>query len=123
SCCDRPHTSHATRHVCSLSLQSHGDHQDLHFSLHDALPILTINPGEIVCLVGESGSGKSLSAGAIMRLLPEPHVRVTHGTIRLRSEEHTSELQSRENLVCRLLLEKKKKKMIRQRVDTASSSR
>src|SRR5690606_42077131 len=28
-----------------------------------------------------------------------------------RSEEHTSELQSRENLVCRLLLEKKKKKM------------
>ncbi len=44
---------------------------------------LTINPGEIVCLVGESGSGKSLSAGAIMRLLPEPHVRVTHGTIKL----------------------------------------
>src|SRR5690606_40724973 len=30
----------------------------------------------------------------------------------LRSEEHTSELQSRENLVCRLLLEKKKKKKI-----------
>src|SRR5690606_41141978 len=28
-----------------------------------------------------------------------------------RSEEHTSELQSRENLVCRLLLEKKKKKI------------
>src|SRR5690606_41204794 len=28
---------------------------------------------------------------------------------KLRSEEHTSELQSRENLVCRLLLEKKKK--------------
>src|SRR5688572_31629118 len=31
-----------------------------------------------------------------------------HG-IRLRSEEHTSELQSQSNLVCRLLLEKKKK--------------
>src|SRR3712207_7923066 len=29
---------------------------------------------------------------------------------RLRSEEHTSELQSRQYLVCRLLLEKKKKK-------------
>ena len=28
----------------------------------------------------------------------------------MRSEEHTSELQSRRNLVCRLLLEKKKKK-------------
>src|SRR5215475_14774808 len=32
---------------------------------------------------------------------------------RARSEEHTSELQSRENLVCRLLLEKKKKKKIK----------
>src|SRR5207302_3737135 len=30
-----------------------------------------------------------------------------------RSEEHTSELQSRENLVCRLLLEKKKKKHLK----------
>src|SRR5690606_40757470 len=29
-----------------------------------------------------------------------------------RSEEHTSELQSRENLVCRLLLEKKKKQLL-----------
>src|SRR5690606_41185453 len=33
----------------------------------------------------------------------------------LRSEEHTSELQSRENLVCRLLLEKKKKLAKQQR--------
>src|SRR5690606_42054755 len=32
-----------------------------------------------------------------------------------RSEEHTSELQSRENLVCRLLLEKKKKKTHKRR--------
>src|SRR3989454_1937386 len=41
-------------------------------------------------------------AGALAR---EPHL------ILLRSEEHTSELQSPCNLVCRLLLEKKKKKM------------
>src|SRR5690606_41944692 len=34
-----------------------------------------------------------------------PHVRFARV---VRSEEHTSELQSRENLVCRLLLEKKK---------------
>src|SRR3712207_6855002 len=34
----------------------------------------------------------------------------SHGTTRSRSEEHTSELQSRQYLVCRLLLEKKKKK-------------
>src|SRR5690606_9009130 len=33
-----------------------------------------------------------------------------NGNYTLRSEEHTSELQSRENLVCRLLLEKKKKR-------------
>ncbi|MFD2856175.1 ATP-binding cassette domain-containing protein [Seohaeicola zhoushanensis] len=48
---------------------------------------LTINPGEIVCLVGESGSGKSLCAGAIMGLLPEPHVRVTGGEIRFMGQE------------------------------------
>src|SRR2546427_2215292 len=34
----------------------------------------------------------------------------------LRSEEHTSELQSQSNLVCRLLLEKKKYKKIREQV-------
>src|ERR1019366_10665385 len=33
-----------------------------------------------------------------------------------RSEEHTSELQSLTNLVCRLLLEKRKKKVVRNRV-------
>src|SRR5690606_27615465 len=33
---------------------------------------------------------------------------LVHVAVDLRSEEHTSELQSRENLVCRLLLEKKK---------------
>src|SRR5436309_11466068 len=36
---------------------------------------------------------------------PDPHAIERGG----RSEEHTSELQSRENLVCRLLLEKKKR--------------
>src|SRR5690606_10801278 len=41
---------------------------------------------------------------------PEITVQVDRDKMsRLRSEEHTSELQSRENLVCRLLLEKKKK--------------
>src|SRR2546430_3379632 len=34
------------------------------------------------------------------------------GAFRTRSEEHTSELQSQSNLVCRLLLEKKKKKTV-----------
>src|SRR2546427_9612848 len=35
--------------------------------------------------------------------------RLQRGAQRLRSEEHTSELQSQSNLVCRLLLEKKQK--------------
>src|SRR2546422_3881894 len=38
-----------------------------------------------------------------------PHQRATNTAARMRSEEHTSELQSRLHLVCRLLLEKKKK--------------
>src|SRR5436309_12520271 len=42
---------------------------------------------------------------------PDGH-RVSDFWFGPRSEEHTSELQSRENLVCRLLLEKKKKKKI-----------
>src|SRR5438067_5739485 len=41
--------------------------------------------------------------------LPQSEGRFT----RIRSEEHTSELQSRFDLVCRLLLEKKKKKKIK----------
>src|SRR5690606_40029235 len=45
--------------------------------------------------------GSSGSCGRTASLLPRGQVEC------LRSEEHTSELQSRENLVCRLLLEKK----------------
>src|SRR5690606_41277142 len=40
--------------------------------------------------------------------LPFSEEEIYEGLSALRSEEHTSELQSRENLVCRLLLEKKK---------------
>ena len=42
---------------------------------------LQIRPNEILCVVGESGSGKSVMSKAILRLLPEPHVRVTGGKI------------------------------------------
>src|SRR2546421_2054212 len=73
---------------------------------------------------------RSLAAGVVLRIvevvwidIAEPshhqHVEVAlvllvepeQGQLR-RSEEHTSELQSRSDLVCRLLLEKKKKKNI-----------
>src|SRR3712207_8470965 len=42
--------------------------------------------------------------------ISEGHHDLTHHQNRPRSEEHTSELQSRQYLVCRLLLEKKKNK-------------
>src|SRR2546427_8541706 len=45
------------------------------------------------------------------------------GRIRLRSEEHTSELQSQSNLVCRLLLEKKKKWMYIDLIDHLTLSK
>jgi ABC-type glutathione transport system ATPase component len=42
---------------------------------------LEVRRREILCVVGESGSGKSVMAKAILRLLPEPHVRVTAGRV------------------------------------------
>src|SRR5258705_8021549 len=60
-------------------------------SLHDALPILVV--GVDVVPVGQRRH-----RGAVCLIGPD------------RSEEHTSELQSLRHLVCRLLLEKKKKR-------------
>src|SRR2546430_13352439 len=63
-------------------------------SLHDALPI--------------SATGRGLHAqGHGLRPVHRPCQSARHP----RSEEHTSELQSQSNLVCRLLLEKKKKRL------------
>src|SRR5260370_36952745 len=65
-------------------------------SLHDALPIC-----EHACLYGQVfRHGHSYGS--------DDQCRAGTGRCRLRSEEHTSELQSHLNLVCRLLLEKKK---------------
>src|SRR5436309_9966204 len=47
------------------------------------------------------------------RFRPATSVRSSRAGGCRRSEEHTSELQSRENLVCRLLLEKKKSQIVR----------
>ena len=46
-------------------------------------------PGETLCIVGESGSGKSLTARALMGLLPAPHVKVSRGAIDFCGEDLT----------------------------------
>src|SRR2546430_14319576 len=72
-------------------------------SLHDALPIWFR-----VARQGLPGSARRESESSLVREggASERPAERTVG----RSEEHTSELQSQSNLVCRLLLEKKKKK-------------
>src|SRR3712207_8508194 len=73
-------------------------------SLHDALPIsissaATVRPSAIHFTQDAPPINRAL---VVVRSLHVAHVAT-------RSEEHTSELQSRQYLVCRLLLEKKKK--------------
>jgi oligopeptide/dipeptide ABC transporter ATP-binding protein len=41
----------------------------------------TVDAGETVAIVGESGSGKSVSALSVLRLIPDPPGRITHGEI------------------------------------------
>src|SRR3712207_8854193 len=69
--------------------------------------------GEVFVVMGLSGSGKSTLVRLLTRLIEPTAGRVTIDgeeiTTASRSEEHTSELQSRQYLVCRLLLEKKNK--------------
>src|SRR2546430_5647863 len=71
-------------------------------SLHDALPILGRALRRRARPAGRRKPGSGPRGGAAPRRV-RPLVRDR------RSEEHTSELQSQSNLVCRLLLEKKKK--------------
>src|SRR5690606_42153831 len=66
-------------------------------SLHDALPI------------SARATRRSHAASRATTWMSCCRRKASTWRARDRSEEHTSELQSRENLVCRLLLEKKKK--------------
>src|SRR5690606_41627107 len=105
------------------SLTALASHVIYTLSLHDALPIwvdaarvgddldlLLQGQREAVLELAEEGLGVT-ELGALHPVAAEDE----HGQLGevvagedVRSEEHTSELQSRENLVCRLLLEKKK---------------
>src|SRR3712207_9242039 len=79
-------------------------------SLHDALPILRVNTSSRRLrerFVAAAGAERADVARAIRTTGADRVLVETRGD--WRSEEHTSELQSRQYLVCRLLLEKKKK--------------
>src|SRR2546430_6489908 len=82
-------------------------------SLHDALPISATMVGMVYKDLngnGQRDAGEPAVTGALVRRDGESVITDANGAFRFfRSEEHTSELQSQSNLVCRLLLEKKKK--------------
>src|SRR5690606_41485936 len=84
-------------------------------SLHDALPILdpAFRPSEEQSPDPPAQGGDDGRGGDRDDPRPDDVARQAPANLLVsgradRSEEHTSELQSRENLVCRLLLEKKK---------------
>src|SRR5690606_41468122 len=92
-------------------------------SLHDALPICADSElrsagralrGALLAGPGAERDGAAKQLQGHFRELQAlgsdvgKFFRNADNQARIRSEEHTSELQSRENLVCRLLLEKKK---------------
>jgi peptide/nickel transport system ATP-binding protein len=60
--------------------------ENVSFSLHN---------NEILCVVGESGSGKSITARAVMGLLPAPHVAIDGGQIDFNGEDLTRASRSR----------------------------
>lgn len=77
----------------SVALPTGGDRK---YAVHDIS--FTLSPNEILCIVGESGSGKSVSANAIMGLLPEA-LRPESGRIMFNG---TDLLQQREEALLRL---------------------
>src|SRR2546430_8947259 len=75
-------------------------------SLHDALPISCHSLG---ANIGAQLDTSKATMGVTCEACHGPGLKHVQA-MEARSEEHTSELQSQSNLVCRLLLEKKKKK-------------
>src|SRR5688500_19109076 len=88
--------------------------RDLHpLSLHDALPISNRESADLFLSVHANASANATAHGVETYFLnfalnPQAEAVAARENAASRSEEHTSELQSPCNLVCRLLLEKKK---------------
>src|SRR2546426_3023053 len=70
------------------------------------------SPGRIGGRRGDAAADRHLEELTAHRMRLEPRLDVGAEPLRHRSEEHTSELQSPCNLVCRLLLEKKKNNLL-----------
>src|SRR5690606_41806341 len=103
----RVRPSARARLVCFFFLDLTAPPARYTLSLHDALPILALIP------MAANGRDASRRHGADATMARDFSRALLNsvppgGILFTRSEEHTSELQSRENLVCRLLLEKKK---------------
>src|SRR3712207_8373531 len=79
-------------------------------SLRDALPICKKSPKAGTRRGWHITAAKGLPNRIITGIAPDPR---RPRTVYVRSEEHTSELQSRQYLVCSLLLEKKNRKQQR----------
>src|SRR3712207_9418395 len=78
-------------------------------SLHDALPIWVRRQPPLAVA---QQLGHLVVAHEVVLLAIEHRYQHVHVRQQVRSEEHTSELQSRQYLVCSLLLEKKQNKTI-----------
>src|SRR5690606_41506805 len=110
-------------HYLSLFSLHPATTQSYTLSLHDALPISKFQAGNAYAISSIRTAKPKLRcnlATQVEKAKCERRCRQFRRRLSLfrtstkcpkkRSEEHTSELQSRENLVCRLLLEKKKSK-------------
>src|SRR5438876_4953176 len=94
---------HVTSHIGAICFFNHTAPTEIYtLSLHDALPIYFESRSFGRFLVPGKSSSRSARPSWASRVEPI-------WTSSCRSEEHTSELQSPVHLVCRLLLEKKKK--------------
>src|SRR5690606_39959075 len=104
-------------HFCSLFGRAAAPTVSSTLSLHDALPIWAVKAvchGSYGKIAGFRPAWSRQPSSSCNRCpyppqpADVPPQRAAGRASLARSEEHTSELQSRENLVCRLLLEKKK---------------
>src|SRR5690606_41800584 len=103
------------RALCAFSVHAPPPLEIHPLSLPDALPILrsrllramknrSLVPSQVSM---RTSPGWAFRGGGAVQMESVWFLKAATGIMVGRSEEHTSELQSRENLVCRLLLEKK----------------